>query len=43
MKCSVEWEIGIGTWYEFESEPQSGIESKIESGTGTQFKIEWLP
>ena len=47
MKCSAEWGIAIafGTWYEFESETQSGIESETESGTesGTHYEIEWLP
>ena len=39
MKCSAEWGIAIafGTWYEFESETQSGIESETESGT--QYEI----
>ena len=41
MKCSAEWGKGIafGTWYESESERQSGIESETESGT----QYEWLP
>ena len=43
MKCFREWGIGIafGTWYEFESETQSGIE--IETESGTQYELEWLP
>ena len=43
MKCIAKQGIGIafGTWYEFESETQSGIDSKTESGT--QYEIEGLP
>ena len=33
--------IAFGTWYEFESETQSGIES--ETVSGTQYEIELVP
>ena len=41
--------MAFGTWYEFDSETQSGIESETESETeseiesGNQLEIKWLP